>query len=254
MERFAELSLYSYDIGFLLKPYRDHIKTITQTANQTHLSNCLVACKSFFEYLLSIPESNYLDFGALQWALMVQATLVLSRLTFVMASTRGWDSNTTRSNVPLVMYLDALCYRFQAVSSTPVTPITSAPRSPDVYYVFKMVLASVKKSYERRVIKILPDVISADSGGSIGMGIAKGHCPILDPSLKPYWDTDDFSSYDGSFSAGMGRTPLSEALTTTYPTGQETVMYYDVWNTMTCNWADEAIATATDTFDDLPIV
>jgi len=197
-----------------------------------------------------MPESHYPDFGTLQWSLLVQATLVLSRLTFIMASTRGWDSNTARANCPLVMYLDALCYRLQALSATPSSG-TSVPRNPDILCVFKMILASVKKSYERRIAKIVPEPVSVEGG----FAISKGHCPILDAGLKEYWDNDN-SSYGSSWETGMGSTPSGGVGST--PSGEmggmidhlgmpmgrpmnapDAPLYYDVWATMTGSWAEE---------------
>jgi hypothetical protein len=196
-----------------------------------------------------MPESQYAEFGTLQWALLVQATVVLSRLTFVMASTRAWDADNTRANCPLGMYLDALCYRFQTLSATPSSG-TSVPRNPDILYVFKMILASVKKSYERRVAKIILEPATAE----VGSRISKGHCPILDPSMKPYWDNDN-SSFGSSWETGIGSTPSGEMVdmgdmgdmievNLTMPMEPPmnhpgAPLYFDVWATMTGSWANE---------------
>lgn len=177
---------------------------------------------------------------------MVQATLVLSRLTFLMAATRNWDPETTRSNVPMVMYLDAMCYRFQALSSA--NPRQGTPRNPDPLYVFKMVLSSVKKSYEKRVANIKPEVSVVDR---------KGHCPVMDPSLQQYFSFEGtqaaaysgswedmsapdlsgahFSSTDWSEAEG---TPASSSLGSVGVDGAGAPLYYDLWATMTSTWAD----------------
>jgi hypothetical protein len=161
---------------------------------------------------------------------MVQAVLVLSRLTFLMAANLGWDSDTTRSNVPLVMYLDCLCYRFQHLSSTP-SDTTETPKDPDVLYVFKMVLGSVKKSYERRVSKIEPGLLIVDHDNAIGL--ARGHCPILDPTLKPLFEFSD-STYGDSFEMReFGTSTASNTVAFSPP------LYHDLWATMTCSWAKE---------------
>lgn len=81
---------------------------------------------------------------------MIQSVLTLSRLTFLMASVMGWDASTTRTNIPLVMYLDCLCYRFMDLSGTKAESIEDAV-DPDIMFVFRMMLGSVKKSYEKRV-------------------------------------------------------------------------------------------------------
>jgi len=177
---------------------------------------------------------------------MVQATLVMSRLTFLMASSRNWDADTTRSNIPLVMYLDALCYRLQALSSA--NPRAGTPRNPDPLFVFKMVLSSVKKSYEKRVANIKPDVFVVDR---------RGHCPILDPSLQQYfsfdgpptpmladdWDDMGTPNLSATDSSGMGwcetgNTPDFSPIGTACVNGVGAPLYYDLWATMTSSWAD----------------
>jgi hypothetical protein len=203
-------------------------------ADQSHLSSCLEACKRYFEYLISIPESNYLNFNIVQWSCIVQAILVLSRLTFLMAANLGWDPNTTRANVPLVMYLDCLCYRFQTLSSA-VLDGSDPPKNPNVLYIFKMVLGSVKKSYERRVSNIKPGFFIVDHGTAIG--VAKGHCPMLDPTLSVYFNNPlpEDSMYGGSFDLDANATcPYSEASNVA-----NMPLYHDLWATMTCSWAEE---------------
>lgn len=202
--------------------------------------SCLDACKRFFEYLISIPESNYPNFTTVQWAGVVQAILVLSRLTFLMASNLGWSPETTREKIPLTMYLDALCYRFQAVSSTPTPAGSERPKDPDVFYVFKLILASVKKSYGRRVAAIASKSFAVEMG--MAAGAARGHCPMLDPSLAVYLDSDPememvdpsyggFWDYTGSGS--LANTPASSTNAAMPP------VYFDLWATMTGSWAEK---------------
>ena len=161
-----------------------------------------------------------------EWGRIVLTILVLSRLTFLMAATLGWDADTTRSNIPLVMYLDCLCYRFQELSSTP-SDDTTPPKNPDVLYVFKMVLGSVKKSYERRVAKIEPEFFTIDHGTIVG--VARGHCPMHDPTLNIFFDRTD-SAYASSFDLSRGSPNVAVS---TIP------LYHDLWATMTCSWAEE---------------
>jgi hypothetical protein len=202
--------------------------------NQDHLFSCLEACKCFFEYLISIPETHYPNFTSVQWAGVVQAILVLSRLTFLMASNLGWTPETTRANIPLVMYLDVLSYRFQAVSST---PSSERPKDPDIFYVFKLIIGSVKKSYERRVAAITPKSFVVEMGNAVGA--ARGHCPMLDPNLAVYFDADlemGDSTYGGSWNltgSGLANTPASRNSATMPP------VYFDLWATMTGSWAQE---------------
>ncbi len=160
---------------------------------------------------------------------MVHGVLVLSRLTFLMAANLGWDSDTTRSNVPLVMYLDALCYRFQHLSLTPSDTVET-PQNPDVLYVFRMILRSCKKSYDRRVSKIEPGFVVVDHANVID--VARGHCPILDPTLNPLFDIPDSTNGDSY--------ELSDSTTTgSLSTASYVTQYHDIWAVMSGCWAEE---------------
>ena len=239
-ERFANITIYSHELGFLRRPYRDHLKSADKSSpsNQPHLFSCLDACKSFFEYLISIPESTYPNFTTVQWGGVVQAILVLSRLTFLIASNLGWTPDTTRANIPLVMYLDALCYRFQAVSSTPAPSGSERPQDPDIFFVFRLILGSVKKSYERRVAAIAPESFVVSKGKAVGP--ARGHCPMFDPSLAVYLESDlemEDSTYGGSWDFSG-----SQTVANTPPNPKNAAMppvYFDLWATMTGSWAEE---------------
>jgi hypothetical protein len=244
-ERYIGIQIYSHELGFMLKPYREYFKQVKSTASQAHLMTCLKVCKHFFEYLLSLPEGHYAQFSAFQWTLMVQAVLVLSRLTFVVASSFNWDAETIRSHVPLVMYLDAICFRFNNTTSTPSTG-SIPPNNPDILYVFTMILTSVKKSYEQRVAKLEANLIPVLQANNTD--IAHGHCPVLDPSLNVYFhsdlDIDLDSSYGGSWDlSGTPSTDLSGVSLVTPPTSSYSMatapLYYDLWATMTGSWGEE---------------
>jgi hypothetical protein len=127
------------------------------------------------------------------------------------------------------MYLDALCYRFQHLSLTPLDTVET-PQNPDVLYVFRMILRSCKKSYERRVSKIEPGFVVVDHANVIG--VARGHCPILDPTLNPLFDISD-SAYEGSYELSDSTTPGSSSTAGYVP------QYHDVWAVMSGSWAEE---------------
>lgn len=219
------MTIYSFHLGFLRRPYRDHLLSpaFIQPANPIHLQSCLAACKKFFEYVLSLPDSIFFEFTVVQWGQLVQAIVVISRLTFLMATNMGWDSNTTRTNVPFSMYLDALSYRFQTLSSTP-SDGEIRPVNPDVMYVFKIVLGSVKKSYERRV----NNIITIEQSNPIGV---RGYCPMMDAKLDMFFGTPDSSYESGSsFDTDGNSTPSFGAV--------NTPLYHDLWATMTGSWAE----------------
>jgi hypothetical protein len=232
-ESFANVSIFSHELGFLKRPYPSSPSAVFP---QSHLTSCLAACKLFFEVLLSIPEAMYPHFSNVQYAMIIQAILVLSRLTFLMAATLNWDAGTTRSQIPMVMYLDALCYRFEALSSTPThTMDGESPKHSDSLHIFSLVLGSVKRSYVRRVdgIQPLPFLVDPD--------LAKGpHCPIKDASLSVYFDQDLDSAYDSAYGGDMGGSSTSPSdAPHSAPNGIATPLYHNLWATMTGTWADE---------------
>jgi hypothetical protein len=118
---FLKICIYSYTLGFLRKPYRSHIPVTTSPLNASslttpHLPQCLSALKRFFEYLLSIPSPSYHSFTTVEWGQVVNAIVVMSRLTFLMAEERGWGPDKTREEVPLGLYLECLGWRFGSLS------------------------------------------------------------------------------------------------------------------------------------------
>ncbi|KAH7412843.1 hypothetical protein BKA64DRAFT_339090 [Cadophora sp. MPI-SDFR-AT-0126] len=225
-ERFTEILVYGQPLGFFRMPYKDFLRdTGYRPMNIAHLTSCLTACKKYFDYLLSLPEATYVQFTTVHWGYLVHAVVAMSRLTFAMAAKLGWNADTARSQVPLVMYLDCLCYRFQLLSSIPVRT-AEPPKQADVYHVFQMILGSVKKSYEKRISKLAPEP-------PIGHPLATtGHCPMMDYSLNIYFDplvSMDASSFDMT---GSG-TPSIESTASAVP------LYHDLWATMTGSWAEE---------------
>jgi hypothetical protein len=105
-----------------------------------------------------------------------------------------------------------------------------------VFFVFKLILGSVKKSYERRVAAITPKSFVVEMGKAVGA--ARGHCPMLDPNLAVYFDSDlemEDSTYGGSwnFSGATANTPASSNNAAIPP------VYFDLWATMTGSWAEE---------------
>ncbi|CAG8974688.1 hypothetical protein HYALB_00006423 [Hymenoscyphus albidus] len=185
--RFIRISIYSHNLGFLRRSYRTHPKTTTHPLT-SHLQPCLTASKIYFEYLLSLPSSSYHSFTVVQWGSMIQAVIILSRLTFVMARVLGWDANTTRTNVPLGMYLECLCFRFVQLSGTKVERIEDAVE-PDGMFVFGMMLGSVKRGYEKRVELI--EGGGLDASHSTTLSISRGRCPIFDPTLSSLFKQKD---------------------------------------------------------------
>ncbi|KAG9234968.1 hypothetical protein BJ875DRAFT_460185 [Amylocarpus encephaloides] len=250
-ERFAHITIYSHELGFLRRPYHSYSSILGPGPAMTlilHLHSCLSACKAFFEYLLSLPAPSFHAFAVVQWGELVQALVVLSRLTFVMAESLGWDEGRTRAEVPLGMYLDCLCYRMLGLSGRQGDAEgETIVEDADVFWVMMVMLKSVRKSYERRVSEIR-------AGSFAETNPSSGHCPIRDPSLSQYfvqpeeltynYDHDPFvspkaSTYGGSWELGADGGGGEMSAESGLRKGMEIPVYHNIWATMTCSWADE---------------
>lgn len=215
-ERFIEISLYSYDLGLFRREC-----SVERFFNPRNLFSCLDACRRYFEYLLSLPVSKYILFTHVQWGDLVQAIVILSRLSFPITNCPGWDDRVARERAPLLMYLDCLCYRMQSLTSIPAGQV-GVPKNPDAPYTFKTVLEFIIKKFNERLEAM--DKMAQNMDKSCNVQHAR--CPMRDPELAHLFQQDDRSPRvfvrDTSDSGS--------SIDTTTP------VYFDVWRTMTMGW------------------
>lgn len=234
-ERFLTINIFSHDLAFF-RPIPDQRE---RHLNPVTLSRCLEACKKFFESLLSIPAAQYSPFTHVEWSSVIQSIIILSRLSFPLPRCPGWDVVAAREHAPLGMFLDCLCYRMQALSSVP--PTEPNPKAPDGPFIFKMVLESIKKSYEQRVALVTPSLSSiADQSMNAAAGfqtpvtssVNKLHCPMNDRELLAFFEP---LSQDSNEAFGIPGDANVEA-----PSAARSIpVYHDLWATMTMNWSDD---------------
>jgi hypothetical protein len=234
-ERFLTINIFSHNLAFF-RPIPDQRE---RHLNPVTLSRCLEACKKFFESLLSIPAAQYYPFTHVEWSSVIQSIIILSRLSFPLPRCPGWDVVAAREHAPLGMFLDCLCYRMQALSSVP--PTEPNPKAPDGPFIFKMVLESIKKSYEQRVALVTPSLSSiADQSMNAAAGFQtpvtspmdKLHCPMNDRELLAFFEP---LSQDSNEAFGIPRDANVEA-----PSAARSIpVYHDLWATMTMNWSDD---------------
>jgi hypothetical protein len=137
------------------------------------------------------------------------------------------------------------------------------PKNPDLAWIFKTMLESVKKSYVRRLNEIQP-----------AFQIQKALCPVMDPEIRGLFDggsgSEQFMFTDFAFggSGGSGSSGGTVGGSTSAGTPQDREsgrgegyggnlgngrdlggpgevgagppVYFDLWATMTCSWAREA--------------
>jgi hypothetical protein len=234
-ERFLTINIYSHDLAF----FRPIPEQRERHLNPVTLSRCLEACKKFFESLLSIAAAQYHAFTNVEWSNIIQSIIILSRLSFPLPRCPGWDVVAAREHAPLGMFLDCLCYRMQALSSVPPTELN--PKAPDGPFIFRMVLESIKKSYEQRIALVTPGLSSiADQSMSAAAGsqtpvaspMDKLHCPMNDRELLTYLeplpqDLNEVFGIPGDANVEVLSAPKSIPV------------YHDLWATMTMNWSDD---------------
>jgi len=234
-DRFIDVIMYSGNVGFL-HYYRE--KNDGQLSSAM-LSKCAEGCKRFFEYLLAIPSVQFIAFTSVQWSVLIQAVVILSRLSFPVPTCPGWDPQIARETAPLMMYLDCLCYRLGSLSSEPLCSI-EPPKNPDAPLIFKMVLESVKKNMETRLGMTIPGsslLLHTEPDNSPGSTVddiatVLSYCPMLDPALVGFLESWPGSKHDVSPYGVQKPAPSREERSNQIP------VYHDLWATMTMSWAD----------------
>jgi hypothetical protein len=156
----------------------------------------------------------------------------------------GWDVAAAREHAPLGMFLDCLCYRMQVLSST--APTNPNPKNPDGPFIFRMVLESIKRTYEQRLSLVLPNPPTpnpaAEQNGETPCHLNgfhtpamtlmdKLHCPMNDQNLMSYFEPLQFENGDVVNGAGPSARPAQEA--------SAIPLYHDLWATMTMSWTDD---------------
>ena len=234
-ERFLTINIFSHDLAFF-RPIPDQRE---RHLNPVTLSRCLEACKKFFEGLLSIPAAQYYPFTNVEWSNIIQSIIILSRLSFPLPRCPGWDVVAAREHAPLGMFLDCLAYRMQALSSVP--PTEPNPKAPDGPFIFRMVLESIKKSYEQRVALVTPTLSSiADQSLNAAAGFQtpvtspmdKLHCPMNDRELLAFFELVSQGSNEVFGIPGGADVEVPSA-------ARSIPVYHDLWATMTMNWSDD---------------
>ena len=228
-ERFARLIIHAHylDQGWRCPQPRNKQPPIPKPENISADYQALEACKNFFEYMLSIPAEEYHHLTIVQLTFMAQAFVVLSRLTFTMAADAGWDSATTRQNVPMSLYLDSFCWRFEKLSATKERP-GEAVKNPDWLYLMRRVLETLNKSYSKRVAAIVPPHMPAAPPHP---GVTSGGiCPMKEPEFTEFLEAAFMQT------SSEEQSPLSSE-TYSSSNSARTPVYFDIWSTMTGSWA-----------------
>lgn len=241
---FTEMCLKGYTL--LKFPYYNPRKQTQPTPDSlvepSQLWCCTKILRTWYDYLSSLPDSEFANFAAIDWGHFVAMIILGLRLSFPLPKEcPSWDHTAAREVVGLGSFLERFTHDGNdTVSLTPASSKSNS--STDVLSASKVVLGVVKRKYEKRLDALEkaavaqpphPMPIDADAG------LRK--CPMFDGSLDPFIETWDDTFLDPSSLAnaslmdpGLGFVPEAGSSDNTQP-----VVYHDLWATMTMGWSQD---------------
>ncbi|KAJ9155614.1 Zn(II)2Cys6 transcription factor [Pleurostoma richardsiae] len=187
------------------------------------LTSCVAALRTFLEYMVSLPSSEFSAFCAVDWGRFVVSIVLGFRISFPLpGDCPTWDDEAARRRLDLGAYLD----RF-AASPGPESDTHSASspsQQPDTLSASRAVLAVVKQKYDRRVAHL------SSSGRTAPPDRAARGCPVIDGSMDAYFRSWDETPVDPGYAVLPGLEP-----------GAHGEVYHDLWATMTAGWASDGV-------------
>lgn len=208
----------------------------------SRLWGCAKSLRIWYDYVSSLPASEFASFSAIDWGRFVGMIILGLRLSFPLPKDcPAWDHSAAREIVGLGSFLEKFTDDGSGAAS--LTPASSKSSSgTDVLSASKVVLGVVKRKYEKRLAALEkaalaqpPHSVPADTDS----GIRK--CPMFDGSLDPFiqtWDDtflDPSSLVNTSFiGSGLAGVPGPGSSFDTQP-----VLFRDLWATMTMNWSQD---------------
>lgn len=239
---FTEIFLRGYSL--LRFPYYNSQKQgqPSTDADPNRLLSCANLLRPWYDYLSSLPASEFANFSAIDWGHFVAAVILGLRLSFPLPKDcPSWDHTAAREIIRLGSFLEKFT---DGVSDTAsLTPASSkTTSSTDVLSASKVVLGVVKRKYEKRLATLEkaasmqpPHPMPLD----VDLGLRK--CPMFDGSLDTYIETWDDSFLDPSsltnatlMDPGLSAVPGTSSTSNTQP-----MVYHDLWATMTMGWGQD---------------
>lgn len=210
-------------------------------ADPNRLWSCAKALRTCYDYISSLPDSEFANFTAVDWGHFVAMIILGLRLSFPLPKEcPSWDHAAAREMVGVGSFLDRFTHDDNDAAS--LTPASSKPNSSmDVLSASKVVLDVVRRKYVKRLAALEkaavaqpPHPMPADADA----GLHK--CPMFDGSLDPFIETWDDTFLDPSSLANaslMG--PGLPAVPGAASSGAQPVVYHDLWATMTMGWSQD---------------
>lgn len=244
---FTEMALHGYTL--LKFPYYNSPRQ-TQASQDSlvdpnRLWSCARALRTLYDYVSSLPDSEFANFAAIDWGHFVGMVILGLRLSFPLPQDcPSWDHAAAREVLCLGSFLER--FTSDGNDAATLTPASSKSSSnTDVLSASKVVLDVVKRKYEKRLAALEkaslaqpPHPMPADADA----GLRK--CPMFDGSLDPFIESWDDTFLDPSSLAnaslmdpGLPAGPGAGSSADTQP-----VVYHDLWATMTMGWSQDTFA------------
>lgn len=244
---FTEILLHGYTL--LKFPYYNSKKQNQppqdSLVDPNRLWSCARALRTLYDYVSSLPDSEFANFAAIDWGHFVGMIILGLRLSLPLPhDCPSWDHAAAREVVDLGSFLDKFTHDGRDTAN--LTPASNKSSSgTDVLSASKVVLGVVKRKYEKRLAALEkaapaqpPHPMPADADA----GLRK--CPMFDGSLDPIIESWDDTFLDpSSFANASLMEPGLGAMDGPDPSSNmQPVLYHDLWATMTMGWSQDNFA------------
>jgi len=189
---FVNMELNSIGLRMTPSPLNDSNPfSVTSTNNSQFdiLLSCLESGKAYLDSLLSVPPVQYRHFSFMEWTRLPYVLVIISKLSFPSPehTATHWDIRLAQDRVRLDLYLEALCYRMQSITTYSGT----AQPHPDIFLSLKMILERTRHWYVRKTrspageaeqmedspLEVIRDPHEASDDAVASAGQARPHSP-----------------------------------------------------------------------------
>lgn len=208
----------------------------------SRLWQCAKTLRTWYDYISSLPDSEFANFTAIDWGQFVAMTIVGLRLSFPLPKDcPSWDHAAAREVVGLGSFLERFTHESSdAANLTPASSKSSA--NADVLSASKVVLGVVEHKYEKRLAALEKASLAQQPHPMpVDVDSVLRKCPMFDGSLDPFiesWEDtflDPSSLANASFmDPGLVAVPGASSSSEAQP-----VVYHDLWATMTMGWSQD---------------
>ncbi|RYC65215.1 hypothetical protein CHU98_g987 [Xylaria longipes] len=241
---------------------RKLLKDYTETIASDRLLYAAHKARAIFSHVTSLAPQEFGGLSGADYGRFIVAVIIAYRLSFPMLGIcRGYDVAQARRTLDLGEMLRRLVGSpNDEVREEGGASVARKPRKSDAVSALRVVLQSVKLKFEEKSAAF-EAMSAAATGEELGARDFRSMCPMLNGSLDQYiplWSgqqsgesyapsqtsssgmmTDALSSSIGVDSAATFVGPMGQMGLGMGPFEDKTLMYHDLWATMTMGWAGD---------------